>query len=253
MNEDDVRFKVAASRRMLYREGCDSTVGGHVSARDENNPNAFWISPFEYFDETTPDRVVKLDMDLNPLEGDWEPSPAAAFHAALYQGRPDIGSVIHTHSLYTSIFATTGREVGQYNVASVLFWDEQVLYADDGTKPPVYGPDLVKDLGDRSVILLKNHGAIIVGDTLENTTIKAMVLETACQYHIEAEKIGGTEFPETEVVRGKKAYHKYYLPNMWRANFRRLRKSDPDLFAWLDDQDRATAAVASTRAVAASS
>jgi ribulose-5-phosphate 4-epimerase/fuculose-1-phosphate aldolase len=211
------------------------------------------MSPFEYFDETTPDRVVKLDMDLNPLEGDWEPSPAAAFHAALYQGRSNIGSVIHTHSLYTSIFATTGRKVGQYNVASVLFWDEQVLYADDGTKPPVYGPELVKDLGDRSVIFLKNHGAIIVGDTLEITTIKAMVLETACQYHIEAEKIGGTEFPEAEVVRGKKAYHKYYLPNMWQANFRRLRKSDPDLFSWLDDQDRAMDAVATKRVVAASS
>ena len=249
MDENDSRFKVAASRRMLFREGCDSTVGGHVSARAEGG-DAFWISPFEYFDETTPDRIVKLGMDLQPVEGDWEPSPAAAFHAALYQGRPDIGSVIHTHGKHSSVFSTTGRKVGMYNVASVLFWEEQALHADDGTKPPVYGPDLVAALGDKSVILLKNHGAIIVGDTLENTTIKAMVLETACYHHMEAEKIGGTEFPEAEVVRGKQAYLKYYLPNMWKANFRRLRRSDPDLFEWLEHPERAAATTAAVRSTA---
>ncbi|MCL0101491.1 class II aldolase/adducin family protein [Dehalococcoidia bacterium] len=247
MNERDIRFKIAASRRMLHREGCDSTVGGHVSSRAADG-STFWISPFEYFDETTPDRVVRLDMDLHPLDGEWEPSPAASFHAALYQGRPDIGSVIHTHSKYTSLFVTRRDIVGQYNVASVLFWDEQVLFEDDGLKPPVYGPDMVEALGpDRTVLLVKNHGAIIVGDTLENATIKAMVLETACWYHLEAEKIGGTEFPEPEVIRGKAAYEKYYLPNMWKANFRRLRRSDPDLFEWLDDPKTTKDAITSLR------
>src|SRR4029079_18777729 len=54
---------------MLHREGCDSNVGGHVSARAEDREGAFWVTGFEYFDTTVPDRVALLDFDLNPIQG----------------------------------------------------------------------------------------------------------------------------------------------------------------------------------------
>ena len=57
MNTDDIRFKIAAARRILYREGCVSNVGGHVSAR-AHGEEAFWSTGFEYFDQTTPARVA---------------------------------------------------------------------------------------------------------------------------------------------------------------------------------------------------
>jgi hypothetical protein len=60
------------------------------------------------------------------------------------------------------------------------------------------------------------------------------MLEKAAEYHLEAERIGGTEFPEAEVLRGRASYRKHYLPNMWKANLRRLERSDPDLFRYLD-------------------
>jgi L-fuculose-phosphate aldolase len=85
-------------------------------------------------------------------------------------------------------------------------------------------------LGSRRVLLIKNHGAVIASQSLENATIEALVLEQAARYHIEATAIGGTELPEAEVRRGREAYHKYFLPNMWEANLRRLRRSDADLF-----------------------
>ena len=59
------------------------------------------------------------------LEGDWEPSPAVRFHAGFYKARPDVNSVIHTHSHYVSVFATTRRTIGIYNVVSVLFYEDQ--------------------------------------------------------------------------------------------------------------------------------
>ena len=97
-------------------------------------------------------------------------------------------------------------------------------------KAPVTGASL----GDKRVLLIKNHGAVIFSQSLENATIEAMQLEVAARYHLEAEAIGGSEFPPLESKRGREAYHKYFLPQMWDANLRRLRRSDPDLFEWLE-------------------
>jgi L-fuculose-phosphate aldolase len=234
MRIDDTAFRISAARRILYREGCDSAVAGHVSARAEDRDDAFLISPFEYFDETTPDRIVKLSLDLERLEGSWEPSPAAQFHAAIYRAKPEIRCVIHTHSYWVSVFSTLEREIGMYNVGSVLFHDDQVLHADDGSGPPVDGKTLANKLGDRHVVLIKNHGAIVVDETLENCTIKTLMLEKAARFHIDVERVGGSELPRAEVIRGRGTYHKHFLPNMWKANFRRLQRSDPDLFECLD-------------------
>jgi ribulose-5-phosphate 4-epimerase/fuculose-1-phosphate aldolase len=233
VKETDLQFLVAASRRILAREGCESRVAGHVSARAEEG-DGFWVSPFGYFDETTPDMVIKLDFELNRLEGDWTPSPAVEFHAALYTAREDIGSVIHTHSHELSKFVTRARVIGQYNVASVLFHDEQVLFDREDMKNHTMGAGMVRMLGDKHVLLMKNHGAVVVAESLERATIEAMMLEKCAEYHLAAEAIGGTEFPLEEVVRGKGRYQELFLPNMWEANFRRLRKSDPDLFELLE-------------------
>lgn len=232
MDEQDIRFKLAAARRILARNDCESRVAGHVSARAEGE-DAFYVSPFEYFDETLPDRIVKVTFDLEVLEGDWQPSPAIRFHAGFYKARPDVNSVIHTHSKWVSIFSTVPRTIGAYNVVSVLFYEDQALYEDDGSHPPVDPEIMCKTLDDKRVLLIKNHGAIICSQSLEHCTIEACMLEVAAEYQLEAERIGGTEFPEVEARRARGQYHKYFLPQMWEANYRRLRRSDPDLFEWL--------------------
>ena len=232
MEENEPQFRVAAARRILARAGCDSGVAGHVSVR-EPNADVFHVSAFGFFDETTPEQVVTADLTGRVVHGLWPASPAIAFHAAFYRARPNAGSVIHTHSCWVSAFVTRMREIGMYNVASVLFHNEQVLHADDGSRPPVPGDEMAAKLGDRSVILIKNHGAIVVSDTLEKATILALTLEQAARYHIEAERLGGTEFPDTESRRGKAKYYEHYVPQMWASCYRRLRRSDPDLFALL--------------------
>lgn len=228
----DPQLRIAVSRRILARNGCESLVAGHASERSDDG---FWVSPFGYFGETTPSMVIKMGFDLSRLAGDWEPSPAVQFHAAIYRRRPDVRSVIHTHSHYVSVFSTLGRTIGMYNVGSVLFWDDQVLHADDGTKPPVIGDELADELGDKRVVIVKNHGAIIASQSLERATIEALMLEIAARYHLESEAVGGTEIPEAEVRRGREAYHRHFLPNMWDANVRRLRTTDPEIFAAADD------------------
>jgi L-fuculose-phosphate aldolase len=230
MDDSDIRVEISAARRILYREGCDSQTAGHVSVRAQDG-DAFWVTPFQYFDETLPEHVVKASFDLELLEGSWRPSPAIAFHAAIYRARPDVNCVIHHHGFWTSVFATTGRIIGMYNIASSLFFEEQSVSTEDDENSAVDGDVLTTALGSGTVVLVKNHGAVVVGESLAITTIKALMVEKAAHYHIEAERIGGTELGEHETRRLKEAFHRYFLPEMWAAHMRRVRKSDPELFA----------------------
>ena len=227
MNTDDIRFKIAASRRILYREGCDSNVGGHVSAR-AHGEEAFWSTGFEYFDQTTPERVAKLNFSLEVLEGELSFSPALNFHARIYQLRPDVNAIVHLHSHNISVLSSVeGRTIGMYNVSSVLFHNDQATYFDDGHKSHVSVAD---ELGDKRLVIMKNHGAIIASQSIESATIEALVAEQAAKYHLECEAIGGTPILEDEVVGGRAMYFKHFIPNMWESNVARLRSSDPDLF-----------------------
>jgi L-fuculose-phosphate aldolase len=234
VDEDDIRFRIAAARRILHREGCDSNVGGHVSARSDEHDDAFWVTGFEYFDQTTPDRVCLMGFDLQPRIGELKLSPAVNFHARIYAQRPDVGAIVHLHSHHVSVLSSTGRTVGMYNVSSVLFHDEQATYFDDGHKSHLA---VVDALGDKRVVLMKNHGAIVASETLERATIEALTLEQCARYHLECEAAGGTEILRDEVVAGKAMYQKHYLVHMWDANLERLRRSDPDLFDWLAAHD----------------
>lgn len=234
---EDLRFKIAAGRRILYREGCDSNVGGHVSARCDDG-DSFWVTGFEYLDETTPDALARLNLDLEPVEGVHEFSPAVNFHALIYKLRPDVGAIVHLHSHYISVMSSLEEKIGMYNVISVLFHEEQATYADDGHKPHT---QVAHDLADKRVVLLKNHGAIIASDTVENAVIEAVSLEAAARYHLECVAAGGTEIALDEVIGGKAMYRKHFLGQMWRANLRRLRRSDPDLFEYLAEPAPVTA------------
>ncbi len=227
MDTDDIRFKVAASRRILYREGCDSNVGGHVSARAIGE-EAFWATGFEYFDQTTPDKVAKLDFSLRVVEGELSFSPALNFHARIYQLRPDVKAIVHLHSHYLSVLSSVeGRAIGMYNVGSVLFHDDQATYFDDGHRAHV---DVADALGDKRLVIMKNHGGIVASQSIESATIEALMAEQAARFHLECEAIGGTPILNDEVVGGRAMYFKHFIPNMWDANIARLRVSDPELF-----------------------
>src|SRR3569833_3080310 len=123
-DENDIRFKLSAARRILHREGCDSNVGGHVSARGSvtgHGDDTFWVTGFEYFDTTPPDRVCLLGCALQPRVGALAMAPAVNFHARIYQERPDVNAIVHLHSHYISVLSSLMRPVGMYNVSSVLF------------------------------------------------------------------------------------------------------------------------------------
>lgn len=230
---DHPAFQIALARRMLAREGCESQVAGHVSVRDAQNPEEFWVSTFGYFDETLPEHVIKLNFQMEQLEGTWTPSPAVAFHASLFAARPEARSVVHTHSRWLQVLSTTGSDIGMFTTEAALFYNDQAHYIDDGVQTPVDGERMARQLSDKRVLIMDNHGAVVVETSLIRATIKAIALESSAFAQVHAGIVSGKPMPDAEAARSQADYHKYYIPMMWEANCRRLRKTDPDLFAQL--------------------
>jgi L-fuculose-phosphate aldolase len=229
LHPDSPAFRVAAARRILANEGCESMVAGHVSQR--SGRDAFWISPFEYFDETLPDRIIEVGFDMVVRQGTWEASPAVQFHAAIYEQRPDVGAIVHTHSTYISALTTKQEPVRGYNIAAAPFLGRQSLYLEDGLQPPVEGKLVAAALGDNDALLISNHGVILTGATLEDATMRAVLIEQAARHQIEAVAAGGEPLPDSALDRRAEFYRDGGLARLWDTCLAKLPRTAPDLFA----------------------
>ncbi len=235
VSESDPRFQIAAARRILHREGLDSQVGGHVSLRVPGE-DAFLVTPFQYFDETLPEHVSKVGFDMEVLEpGTLPASVGITFHASVYMARPDVNCVIHTHAKNMAVLSTTGVPFGVYYDYAALFLDEVAPWKDDpDLVPSEEGAMMVEVLGSRKALLMGHHGSLHVGDTLEHTTVEALLMEMCAGYQLAAMAVGGQPLDEHTARSYRTAYLKYgFRDQMWLANYRRLLRSDPDLFETL--------------------
>jgi L-fuculose-phosphate aldolase len=224
--EQSLPYRVALGAHVLAAEGCDSNVGGQLSARADDG-SGFWCVAFEYFDQARPENVALVDWDLNVRAGHVLLAPALRTHAAIYARRADVNAVVHLHSHYVTALSTTGAAMGMYGVSAVLFDGEQVCYADDGHKPH---SSVADELGDGRVAWMKNHGALIAAQSLEQAVVEAVTLEACARLHIDGVAIGGTELTRPEIDDGRQRYRPHYLHHMWGANSARVRARRPDLF-----------------------
>jgi len=225
MHLDDPRDQITLGRRVLYREGCDSHVGGQLSARATDG-RGFWATGFTYFDQGGPDDVALVDDELEVVEGRFPMAKALGFHAAIYRRRPDVQAIVHLHSLHVTAFSTTGRTLGMYDITGVCFLDEQAVHADDGVRPHVSVAD---SLGGGRVVLMQNHGAIVASDSVPNAVVEAVTLERCAQVQLLAEAVGGREVATAEAEAGRRNFRPHYLRNMWDANVSRVLAAEPDL------------------------
>ena len=177
------QLTVAVARRILHRAGLDpNDMAGQVTIRADDGRH-YWTSPMETFDVTVPDSVFTLPFDVGRVEagvaedgriafvgdGPVPASTASGWIGAIYQARPDVQAVIHTHAPYIGVVATTGRVVEPYNNRSIIFYGDQAFYDDDGTATDSK-ERIVATLGRVNVLIMRNHGAVVVGESIETAT-----------------------------------------------------------------------------------
>ena len=203
------RQQVIEYSRKLADEGFLKGTGGNVSVR-VTGENALAITPSnqDYF-SITPDDVCVYSFDGIKIQGEMKPSIEMGFHTAVYQARPDVGCVMHTHQDFASAMALINKSI------PALF-DEQVRFLGRSVDVIPYAPSGTEMLAKQvrksvqnhhNAYILKNHGALCLGTTPERAFHNVLLLEKAALSYILAlytdEKIGKIPLPIREIAFAK--------------------------------------------------
>ena len=190
-----VRVDLAACYRLVARFGWEDLVFTHITARVPGTPDQFLINPYGvFFDEITASSLVKIDQQGQKLEDSPFPVNPAGFviHSAIHAARHDAKCVLHTHTL-NGVAVSTQRAgllpISQHSIsvlASLGYHDFEGPALRDDEKPR-----LVADLGDKTSLILRNHGLLTVGETAAEAFVSMYYLETSCAIQVRAQSGGG--------------------------------------------------------------
>ena len=176
---DAVKQLIVAACHELVEKGYLMATGGNVSARIMGQA-AFAITPSNYdYQKMTPEDVCVLDLNLRLLEGERQPSVESGMHAGVYQARPDVNAVVHTHQVYASALALV-------NAPIPALFDEQARFLGRSVEIIPYAPSgtgwlkntIVKRIKNHhNAYIIQNHGVLCFGDTLERAAHNVEILE----------------------------------------------------------------------------
>ena len=187
---------IEAGLRML-REGVTIGAWGNISARDADTDTIYITPSGMAYDALTEEDIVALRPDGSVLRGARRPSVETPLHLAVYAARPDCGAVVHTHPIYSTAFSAMGEDIP-------LFLDEAAQVLGDTVRTARYAlpgsPELaancVEALGERSMAcLLRAHGAVCLGTTMEKAFLVSQVLEATARIYSLIRSMGGAAEP----------------------------------------------------------
>ena len=203
--------------RILAREGHESGLAGQVTARADK-PGQWWTLQFGYgFEEATAERMVLVDEDLRPLSGG-RANPGVRFHVWIYNKRPDVQAIVHTHAPYASALAATGKPLRTIHMDSAML--HGTAHLPDWPGVPVAddeGRIISGALGKAKTILLANHGLLAAGASVEEATYLAVFFERAARMQLRAMAAGG--FKEVKRELAEEARDFLLQPSIVRGTF----------------------------------
>src|SRR5258708_39830010 len=188
--EWQLRCELAAAHRLVAHFVFVDMTYNHISARLPGEPEHFLVKADNVFmEQVTASNLVKYDVDGNQvMESGHKASPAAYnLHAAVLKARPDIMAAVHTHS--PANLAVSAQKCGLMPITqqAMRFYDRIAYYANEVDDTTAEGSlHLARQLGNKWVMILENHGALVCGTTLPEAYIFHHFFELACRAQIGA-------------------------------------------------------------------
>jgi len=225
-----LRQDVLTAFHVLDAEGQNSGIAGHVSARV---PEAERILGHSYglaFDEVTADEIREDSFALEAA-GPGGVSPSLAFHVSIYRARPDVMAIVHTHPRASIVLGAAGATfTPAYQSALMLYEDVAILGGYDGIiENEAVGARMAETLGDKGVLLLRNHGIVAVGRSVAEAVCRAVIFEENAAIQLAAMAVGTLHpFPE-EAARQARGFlaSERIIAMRWAQLARKARRSSP--------------------------
>ena len=197
--EQRLRVELAAAYRIFDHFGWTSLIYNHITVRVPGPQRHFLINPYGLlYGEVTASSLVKIDIAgsvIEPGEGPFgaEINPAGfTIHAAIHGAREDAHCVVHTHTVAGCAVSAMACGLLPLTLEAMMFYDRVAYHDFEGvTVVEDEGPRLIRDLGDKTVMILRNHGLLTLGHTVPEAVITMWGLERACQMQAAA-MAGGT-------------------------------------------------------------
>ena len=200
----DRRNKLAAALRLFGKFGFDEGVAGHITVRDPELTDHFWVNPMgKSFKQMKVSDLLLVSHTGEVVQGSGLLNGAAfTIHSQIHMSNPAITAAAHSHSLYGKAFSALGKTLDPLTQDSCAFYDDHVLFDDfsgvvlDNTE----GEKIAAALGDRKAAILQNHGLLTVGDSLDAAAWWYITMERSCQAQLMAEAAGTPKLIEHEVA-----------------------------------------------------
>jgi ribulose-5-phosphate 4-epimerase/fuculose-1-phosphate aldolase len=186
--------RLAAGFRLFSKFGFDEGVAGHITARDPGDPELFWVNPFAvHFGHISVSDLICVNGQGDVVEGDRPVNVAAfAIHSQVHSARPDVVAAAHSHSIYGKSWSALGRTLDPLTQDACTFYEDHSLF-DDYTGVVVdleEGKRIGAALGDNKAVILRNHGNLTVGHTVDEAVWLFITMERTCQAQLLAEAAG---------------------------------------------------------------
>lgn len=186
--------RLAAGFRLFAKFGFEEGVAGHITARDPEHADHFWVNPLGApFAHLSVSDLILVNHDGDVVKGD-RPVNRAAFviHSHVHKARPDTVAAAHSHSLYGKTFSTLGRLLEPLTQDATAFYGDHALFDDYGGVVLEHeeGARIASALGDKKAAILRNHGLLTVGATVDAALWWFITMERSCQSQLLAMAAG---------------------------------------------------------------
>ncbi|MGA5063015.1 class II aldolase/adducin family protein [Streptomyces exfoliatus] len=186
--------RLAGALRLFGRFGYEEGVSGHLTARDPEYPDCFWVNPFGApFEEVAAGDLILVNGEGHVLRGGRHVNQAAfTVHAAVHRARPDAVAVAHTHSLHGRALAALGELLDPITQEACAFYQDHALY-DAYTGVTVDTEEarrIAVALGAFKAIVLRNHGLLTVGTSVDAAAWWFIAMERCAQVQLTARAAG---------------------------------------------------------------
>jgi len=196
------KTKLAGAYRVFAQYGFNYGVAGHITVRDPEYPDRFWVNSMTMsFGKIKASNLMLVNHEGEILEGEGILNRAGfAIHSEIHKARPDAVAVAHSHSLYGKTWSTMGRLLEPITQNACVFYNDHVLYNQyNGLVNELSeGEQIAMLLGNKKAAILQNHGLLTVGASVDSAVWWYITMERCCQVQLMAEATGQKPIPIDE-------------------------------------------------------